>query len=328
MTATSTTSHAGADERAIVAALAERLFPRADASAVRRVPEGVSTRVYRILAGSETFYLRVLPEVEDSFAPEVSAHALLWERGVRVPRVVYWEHRNPEVGHSVMVTAAIAGEPLGQAASRLTPGELRGVLLDAGCDLAALNGVPVAGFGWVRRDTPIVARLEAEQPTFRAFALEFLDADLATLRNLGTDLLGGEELAAVRWVIAERERWLDAPQGFLAHGDFDVTHIYVAGSRYSGIIDLGEMRGTDPLYDLAHFNLHDGGLLPPGLLPPLLEGYAAAHVLPADYAALLELLALLIGIRALARRLGKHGCDETARHLARAIRAAITSVHR
>jgi hypothetical protein len=50
------------DPRAIQA-LVERNFPGTPANTVERVAEGVSTRVYRIRGGAETFYLRVLPEV-------------------------------------------------------------------------------------------------------------------------------------------------------------------------------------------------------------------------------------------------------------------------
>ncbi len=98
---------------------------------------------------------------------------------------------------------------------------------------------------------------------------------------------------------------------------------YVADGRYSGIIDFGEMRGADPLYDLAHFKLHDGETLVAGLLAPLIEGYADVYPLPDDYSARLSLLALLIGIRALARRLRKRPFDAAAHHALAAIRSEI-----
>jgi len=60
---------------------------------VERVAEGVSTFVYRILCGDETFYLRVLPEAGASFAPEVTAHTLLRQRQVNVPEAIYFEQR-------------------------------------------------------------------------------------------------------------------------------------------------------------------------------------------------------------------------------------------
>jgi len=306
------------DELASVVALAKRLFPRPGSVSVSRVMEGASTRVYRIPSGDETLYLRILPEEEGSFAPEVYAHALLRERGVKAPEVVHWEHRNSDLGRSIMVTTEIKGQSLSHAARELSALEVRGVLIEAGRDLALINGVPVGGFGWVRRDAPTHTQLEAERPTFRAFALEFLDADLAHL--LEWQVLDAAEVAAIRAILARLDGWLDVPQGFLVHGDLDVSHIFVHNGRYSGIIDFGEIRSADPLYDLAHFSLHDGETLVAGLLAPLIEGYTAVQSLPDDYPARLSLLALLMGTRALARRLGKRGQDAAARHLVAALR--------
>ncbi len=205
------------DELAIVVALAKRLFPRVDPASISRVAEGVSTRVYRMAQGDEALYLRVLPEEEGSFAPEVYVHALLRERGVKAPEVVYWEHRNPELDRSIMVTTEIKGQPLSHAARELSASGLRGVLIEAGRDLAIINSVPVGGFGWIRRDALTLTRLEAERPTFRAFALAFLDTDLVYLRE--RRLLGAAEIAAIRAILARFDGWLDVAQGSLAHGD-------------------------------------------------------------------------------------------------------------
>ncbi len=114
--------------------------------------------------------------------------------------------------------------------------------------------------------------------------------------------LGQEQL---REILADCDPWLDAEQALLAHGDFDVTHIYQRDGRYSGIIDFGEIRGGDPWYDLGHFRMHDGETLPTPALPWLLEGYAAVRPLPADHARRISFASLLIAIRALAHRLGK-----------------------
>jgi hypothetical protein len=46
----------------------------------------------------------------------------------------------------------------------------------------------------------------------------------------------------------------------MPYGDLDLTHIYCQDGHYTGIIDLGEIRGTGPYYDLGHFRFHDGRL--------------------------------------------------------------------
>ena len=115
---------------------------------VERVAEGVSTFVYRILCGDETFYLRVLPEAGASFAPEVTAHTLLRQRQVNVPEVIYFEQRNELLQRSIMMTTAIKGQPLSHSPA-LSVEVREAIVAEAGRDLAWINSVPVAGFGWI-----------------------------------------------------------------------------------------------------------------------------------------------------------------------------------
>jgi aminoglycoside phosphotransferase (APT) family kinase protein len=184
-------------------------------------------------------------------------------------------------------------------AARIFPGTRPS---QAARDLAIINSVPVAGFGWINRDHAQVTRLEGDLPTYRAFVFEHLDADLALLE---AHVLRRQEIAAIRRIIAERDQWLNVEQGRLAHGDFDATHIYQQDGRYTGIIDFGEIRGADPLYDLGHFLLHDAETLSYPVFPHLLAAYRDAIVLPADHEQRVCFVCMLIAIRALARQIGK-----------------------
>jgi Ser/Thr protein kinase RdoA (MazF antagonist) len=101
------------------------------------------------------------------------------------------------------------------------------------------------------------------------------------------------------------ECWAALPgsaTSYLAHGDLDSTHLYVdpasARKTFTGIIDFGEIRGADPLYDLGHLLLHDGEGGRPVLLPHLLAGYAQVTPLPDDATDAIRLQALAIGARA------------------------------
>lgn len=300
-----------------IEALAARVFSGAVPLVVARVPEGVSTYVYRIRRGNETFFLRVLPEWEASFAPEAYAHRLLRGRGVRVPDVTYHEHRNDALGLSVMVTTAIPGRAIAHDADA---NAMRAVCIAAGRDLARINAVPVAGFGWVRRDRAHVAALEGEEATAAVFLLRDLDAHLACVRDAG--LCSAAETAAIAATVARHDAYLQSPDARLAHGDFDATHIFAAGGAYTGIIDFGEMRGAPPLYDLAHFLMEHGALL-----PAVLAGYAAVAPLPADVLPRLHLLSLLIRVRALAR-LVRQGRDDAHRaRTAASIRESLAALH-
>jgi aminoglycoside phosphotransferase (APT) family kinase protein len=287
----------------LIEALVAQVFPRTVPAYVERVEEGVSTYVYRIYRGNELFYLRVLPEVNASFAPEVYVHELLRAKDVKVPEVVYFEHYNEAVQRSVMVTTAIKGKHIG----RYPVNEVnRNVLVEAGRDLAVINSIPVQGFGWIKRDSSKVTALEAELPTYRAFVFEQLEEDLAFL---GEHVLNIKEIKAIREIIDRFDAWLDAEQAWLAHGDFDATHIYQEHGCYTGIIDFGEIRGGDPFYDLGHFQVHDGETLPARVLPYLLAGYREVVHLPPDYEQRIHFSSLLIAIRTLARSMKKRSID-------------------
>jgi len=257
--------------------------------------------VYRILCGDETFYLRVLPEEGASFAPEVAAHTLLRERHVNVPEVIYFEQRNELLQRSIMMTSAIKGRPLSQSSS--LPVEVQeAIVAEAGRDLALSNSVPVEGFGWVERDSSDTRRLQAPWPTYRAFALEWWDADLAYLAK---STLSSTEAAILECLVSQYDSYLNSEGSYLAHGDFDSTHIYQEAGRYTGIIDLGEIRGTDRLYDLGYFHMRDGEQLLFRLEAVLVRSYWAIAPLPSDVEQRIRFTSLLINVRALASSLQK-----------------------
>ncbi len=282
--------------------MATHIFPRTAPLTIERVPEGVSTRVYRIRRAGETFYLRVLPEVGASFAPEAYAHTLLRTHGAKVPEVIYVEHYNAALERSVMVTTAITGQHLGHCRDVAAA---RQALVAAGRDVAVINSVPVDGFGWIARDKFDGARLEAEFPSYREFAFDHMEDNLALLEGSALKQAG---IAAIRQTLERSDALFDAEgdgQARLAHGDFDATHIYQHEGRYTGVIDFGEIRGADPCYDLGHVKLHDDEKLPLPMLPHLLEGYASVAPLPANAPQRIALASLVIAIKALGRQILK-----------------------
>jgi aminoglycoside phosphotransferase (APT) family kinase protein len=287
---------------AAIDTLTRRILPGVPLS-IERVTAGVSTFVYRVRSEQETFYLRVLPERNASFAPEVWVHQTLRASGADVPEVVHFEHRSPILDRSVMLVREIPGDEVGH---RPVGSVTRGVLIEAGRQLAVINSVTVDGFGWIRRDQPEVGRLQAEHAAYRTFLLEHLEGDLASLVG---SVLTEAEVAAIRTAVGYHEDWLDVPGAHLAHGDFDATAIFRRDGRFTGIIDFGEMRGTDRWYDLGHFRMHDGETYPAPLLDWLVEGYRLAAQLADNYAQRISFASLLIGVRTLGWHIEKqrHG---------------------
>ena len=100
---------------------------------VARAAEGVSTVVYRVDAGTQTYYLRILPEPDASFAPEVVVHQQLHAAGLHVPEVVYFEQLNALFQRSLILTTAIAGRAIGY---QQPPAAARQIVIDAGRELA------------------------------------------------------------------------------------------------------------------------------------------------------------------------------------------------
>lgn len=94
----------------------------------------------------------------------------------------------------------------------------------------------------------------------------------------------------------------------MAHGDFDVSHMFERDGRYMGIIDFGELRGASPLYDPGHFRAHDGETLPQRVLPWLVAGYRDVTPLPGDATQRIHLYSLLLATHWLARSaVRRHG---------------------
>lgn len=295
--------------------IADGILPGSGPPSVERAPRGASTPVYRVARAGTTRYLRLAETAEASLLPEALAHRLARTAGVRVPEVVHLESFNGILRRSVMVTAEIPGRSLAEH----HPGpDLPDVLAAAGRDLARLNALPVDGFGWIRRDRPDTGRLEAELPTLHAFALDDVEAHLAAIPAL----LSTDEIDAIRGVVARSAGLLDATSATLAHGDLDAGHIYHRDGVYTGIIDLGEIRGADPWYDLGHLALHDGETLPDPLLPAILAGYAEVLPLPPDARTRISLWSLMIGLHRLAR-LATRPPSPSAAHLAGGVRDAV-----
>jgi aminoglycoside phosphotransferase (APT) family kinase protein len=278
-----------------VEAVVHRLFPARDTQ-MERVMSGISTYVYRIQSQCQTYYLRILPDIEASFTPEIAVLTLLRQHGIKVPEIVHFEDYNRILGRTVMVEAEIKGAALSRTS--FSREVLERVAIEAGRDLARINSLTVEGFGWVRVDRARPTRLRARWPTFRAFALESRRTDLAYLRM---HVLKPQESAQLERVLHTHDALLDVEQGYLAHGDFDSTHIFQENGHYTGIIDFGEVRGTNRWYDLAHFRIRDAARPPFSLFRALERGYAEVTPLPASYEQILRFTGVLINLRALVR---------------------------
>lgn len=186
----------------------------------------------------------------------------------------------------------------------------RHVLEEAGRSLANINSVGMEGYGWIRRDRRRDSSLTlgAELPNYEMLLEQTVDHNLTIFASAAMDLTETSKLQR----IARKYRSGGDPQSAqLAHGDFDATHIFQAGKRLSGIIDFGEIRGTDPWYDLGHVRLHDGEQLPSGLYPWLLDGYRSVRPEQPGDDERIVFASLLIAIRSLSQAIVKNSSNSS-----------------
>ena len=190
-----------------------------------------------------------------------------------------------------------AGRPLGPP---LRGDDLQRAVAAAGAQLAAFAELPVQGFGFLSDRCP-----PARGPVATA-ADDLVAPALAALAGTAAGVFDDATRARLRSLIDDRAGMLDGLPSLLAHGDLDGGHIYVDGGGYAGIIDLGEIRGAPPLYDVAHFALHERQLPEPSLAA-LVEGYRRRGAVPPNHHQLIDLLAVLIGLGRLGDVLGRAG---------------------
>lgn len=257
---------------------------------VERVPKGSSTYVYRAITDTETYYIRFLPE-DASFATEVLVHRTLFEAGVSVPRIIGWEHKNELTGLSVMIENEVPGISVEDEKPKLN---LQEIMRDAGRQLAHIHGITVDGFGWINKDYPDA--LKGEKAGFDEYFNEFLRSDLNTLHQYP---FSKAERIRITELMLKAQDVLRVEKAVLVHGDFDISHIFHSAGRYSGIIDFGEVRGNNRLFDLATFT---GFYQDKILYSYLLDGYLEIAYLSEKDLYAVELMALFIILRLLGKK--------------------------
>jgi Ser/Thr protein kinase RdoA (MazF antagonist) len=279
-----------------------RIFGRRDGFSCQRTPTGTSTQVYRVDRDGEAFFVRIAEDAEASLAPEVELHSALRASGVRVPAVTHYEPFDDALARSVMVTTEVTGGPFNAA----TPED--GVPMigrSAGRDLARIHDIPVQGFGWIRREHHEAGwPLRAENPTYA----EYVNPAAVTGPLMGIGFTSAQA-QQVEGLLEEAVKVGPAGGiGPVAHGDFDTSHIFESSGVYTGLIDFGEIRGTDYTFDFAtlHLSADDRPPAPP-IHQYVENGYAEIRPLPDDHQHRVYLACVLSASHRLARWFERDG---------------------
>jgi aminoglycoside phosphotransferase (APT) family kinase protein len=276
----------------VLAGLVRDVFPRAGSVSTGRASGGHVVVVYRAIVDGVRYYLRLAEEPGQDLTTDALVLERLRARDVRVPEVVAASPPTAAFPRSWMIMAEVPGRSIAHGA---TDAEARRAATAAGRNVAVINSLAVAGFGWLQRDGS--EQLTAELPSYSQFVVSYLPAPWPGRLREVFDLRRLDALHAL--AVAEQNRPLR--RGHLVHGDLDVTHIYAHAGRYSGIIDFGEMRGADSYFDLGHFLLHDGETRPARLFSSFLEGYRQVSPLSDGHREAIRASAILVGLRQLSR---------------------------
>jgi aminoglycoside phosphotransferase (APT) family kinase protein len=274
----------------VLTGLVQEAFPRASSVSIEQASGGRVVVVYRATVDGVRYYLRLAEEPGEDLTTDALVLERLRALDVRVPGVVAASPPTNAFPRSWMIMAEVPGRCIAQGG---TDDEARQAATAAGRDVAVINSVPVAGFGWLQRDGS--EQLTAELPSYSQFAGSYLPHPWPGRLS---GLFDQRQLDVLHALVAgEQDRLIRG--GHLVHGDLDVTHIYADGGRYSGIIDFGEMRGADSCFDLGHFLLHDGETRATQLFSSFLKGYLQVSPLADGYYEQIRASAILLGLRQL-----------------------------
>jgi aminoglycoside phosphotransferase len=212
------------------------------------------------------------------------------EKGATVPVIISFEERNVDVGRSILITDEIPGSPLSDRKNEIADQ----ILIQAGRDLARINQIRVDGFGPINTE-PGSTELNAQHKTYTEFLLDDVDGKIDKL--IESQLIDEQGANKLRDFIEQnRSQFEEVHESHLAHGDFDLTHIFEENNEYTGIIDFGEIQGASIYQDLAHFYIYSQKHI-----DKLVEGYKQITNLPDDYMRRIRAEAVVFVINKLAR---------------------------
>lgn len=256
------------------------------------VDEGVSTDVYKLVKNADIFFLRIMPAGENA-SSQVLAHSIMLAKGVLVPVVEYFEDFSAKIdGRSFMIVKNIGGSSLDKQirspGNSINPETMKNLLFEAGRQLALINEIPVDGFGEISRERVGQTDLCADEKNYQ----DWLESFLTKVEKLNKrKKLDRDSYAMILDYYYANRDFFDYDKAYLAHGDFDLTHIYSDGKNYTGIIDFGDIRGRSQYHDLAHFRYYSGNYL-----EMLIDGYQSVTDLGDDYEKRIKIEGLIIAI--------------------------------
>lgn len=231
--------------------------------------EGGSTDVYRIdVAGARPLVLKLYPD-EPAWRPAKEALVAGWLTGLTppVPRWLRVDESRAILPCRFAVMTRLPGRPLRH---HLRDPGIDGAYRQVGELLRRLHAMPMAGYGYILGDG-----IEAPQASNAAYMAGAFAGVFRRFRDLGGDADLGRRLER----IAEGglDLLAEGSGPVFSHDDIHQGNVLALPGRggelrLSGLIDFGNARAADSLFDLAKA-LFCCGHEDPRSRGPLLDGY-------------------------------------------------------
>lgn len=209
---------------------------------------GEANATYRATTDEgETLIVRVQGRGVTGFAEEARAMRQSREAGVPVPEVYGVGQIGTDAPADAMVMASAKGRPLAEVMGSLSRAELTRVFVGVGEALRKLHAVPVAHFGWLRREAD-EGEADSDWATFAKTLLAFRQKDTPELERAG---LTRGEVEGLLGVVSSLQD-LPYKQPVLCHGDLGADHLFVGDDlELTGVIDFGMAQGGAPALDVG-----------------------------------------------------------------------------
>jgi len=200
-----------------------------------QVPASAEHQVFRVERRGLIAFLKIASDVH--VKPELAVLQLLAARGVPVPVI---EAADPDGAHTGIPCALIrdvGGIPMSHDSPEFaTTGQI----------LRQVHEIGLEGYGSL---TCGPAGLHGQDDAWQD-SVEQRVQGLEPVAEAG--LIDPGLLASAITAVEDNASVLNAPKpGRLLHGDFHPRHVYVEGTRITGIIDWGDTSSGDPLYDFG-----------------------------------------------------------------------------
>ncbi|WP_440064953.1 amino acid adenylation domain-containing protein [Streptosporangium sp. OZ121] len=223
-------------------------YPDAEVREVVLRTGGEISAVYEVRCADRDLIVKIYPDVLAArLHKEARVYELLRGSGASCPEMVHWDVSRRELPHAYAVMTKVPGRPLSEVSGGLAAEEVAVLYREMGRTLRAVHGVRVERFGPI--DGP-------QESSNEAYVGGQLDLRLSQFTEFGGDPELHAELSA--YVARHRHLTARCDSPVLCHNDFHERNVMVAEEggpggplRMTGVIDMENALGGDPLMDLA-----------------------------------------------------------------------------